>query len=1430
MRSIEQAILGSGTRLSSRVVLLVLLLLLSALLLLLQSTGPPAVFRSSGRWHLAIEWACGSADPAASTTVRDCSRRLTAQTSGSVVGHWRFDDAAGTRHWRDDSPFGNALVSHRYSGFQYPFAEVIPDAGLGASGAVRILSRSHARAESVPVFRTISFWAKPDPGTFIRVDRLVGAMVSGEYFFIMWVDLHSSTVRARFTVGGTSVELGASLDLSHHGTDWDHLAVTMSASEASLFINGVSSGEPTQHNLPEPGFDSVAFLLGTGHPHNAFFGVVDELRLYSAALGDSEVMALAAAKSTNGTPEGENLPPRVDAGPALTLWKPAVSGWLEGSCVDQDGAVARAEWQVVRGPDVSAVTIHDASSASTQFDMASDAPVGEYLLRLGCSDGAHARSATTGLLVFVAHEEKVGNTTESLPPGEPFPFKGLPVSPVGLWPLDGSLSSALPGGSDAELVQVRPTAEYAFVEDGRFGGALRLTCPNSCVQLSLGNAEPAGAPWPAMSAALWFKTDKTSKLTLISKGGFSSPLPSGFTPDVWHHYAAAAGPDIRKAYLDGQPISMESGVANRTEQDAASTLTLGIFGGHPSYGFDGLVDDIAVFDFVLSNEEVEVLYTQGAASFTHRGAMNPLWRGAYNRTMVAYFPELPEEPDYAGHADGQHPSQDSPAAYVHPRIFFTPEELPALRRRLRQTTVGRVAMENIRGILRHNWDENYPWWWARNATEEELFQVSPAQDLDQQLILESFRTLIDGDSAMAVRIGQQLDYMADAVQARLDAALADLRSAPWELFKSVTAWDSTNAWQEPGGPLLRYTLVAYCYDFLYPWLQQGTRDKLRRLMATATQNMWFTGMDAVEAYFALTSNWLPWVGGDMIVTMLAIEGEDGFDKGVYARAAKAVKGWSLLGVSAVSGATYEGGGKNTIMGPKLMALARHGYPQFLAMPGIRKHGSKYLLHTMLPNGLWLEDEKWGSVEAVPLPGDVAVLKMCYPTDVALDWIYRTASRASSYGGMAQDFGGGDGAMPYRSFTQERSSVYTYNNYVTDVIYAVDWEGPLNRTEHALAATYGQPLTYVATDTGLLVTRSAWVGEDAAWLAFLVRSLPGGHSTAARGEFIFHAIGETWAFYNTGTNSQSEMHSVILVDGLGQSSNAPGKFVQFQDSAEATFGSMDARLAYGCQHFGGDPSREVMNSFMVEPLPYKWGDLRYDQLPSWFAGNGPWPPQWSGNIANLFTKAYRTVGMVRSQTPYAIVFDDIQKDIGEHVFAWRMPLRDRFYSYQPSLGEHVLNVVDHSYFGADGSGSDFILRDTSGGPGRLLVRLLEGSSPHMSAGIISSPCSALQVETRAVSARFRVLLWPLENASSPLPVTSWVEAISTLKINDDEIVLSVTDDGATMVEALKVDGASVALTTNEIAQTSPPDDASGVQGRADRAYLAVRACLLYGALM
>ena len=73
----------------------------------------------------------------------------------------------------------------------------------------------------------------------------------------------------------------------------------------------------------------------------------------------------------------------------------------------------------------------------------------------------------------------------------------------------------------------------------------------------------------------------------------------------------------------------------------------------------------------------------------------------------------------------------------------------------------------------------------------------------------------------------------------------------------------------------------------------------------------------------------------------------------------------------------------------------------------------------------------------------------------------------------------------------------------------------------------------------------------------------------RGESSASTRLEPWAFYTSGSNHlKSDSHSVILVDGEGQENSVPGKFVQYQDSAEATFGSMDARQAYGIKHFGG----------------------------------------------------------------------------------------------------------------------------------------------------------------------------------------------------------------------------------------------------------------------
>ena len=40
-----------------------------------------------------------------------------------------------------------------------------------------------------------------------------------------------------------------------------------------------------------------------------------------------------------------------------------------------------------------------------------------------------------------------------------------------------------------------------------------------------------------------------------------------------------------------------------------------------------------------------------------------------------------------------------PAPGIHPRVYFNPEDLPAIRKRLTESQIGRVQMQGMRGML-----------------------------------------------------------------------------------------------------------------------------------------------------------------------------------------------------------------------------------------------------------------------------------------------------------------------------------------------------------------------------------------------------------------------------------------------------------------------------------------------------------------------------------------------------------------------------------------------------------------------------------------------------------------------------------------------------------------------------------------------------------
>ena len=75
--------------------------------------------------------------------------------------------------------------------------------------------------------------------------------------------------------------------------------------------------------------------------------------------------------------------------------------------------------------------------------------------------------------------------------------------------------------------------------------------------------------------------------------------------------------------------------------------------------------------------------------------------------MRAWFPPIEQwgrfgvEPDPAKLAESfaRERFQAPPAPGVHPRVYFGPGDLPAIRKRLKETQVGRLRMAGIRGRL-----------------------------------------------------------------------------------------------------------------------------------------------------------------------------------------------------------------------------------------------------------------------------------------------------------------------------------------------------------------------------------------------------------------------------------------------------------------------------------------------------------------------------------------------------------------------------------------------------------------------------------------------------------------------------------------------------------------------------------------------------------
>jgi hypothetical protein len=163
----------------------------------------------------------------------------------------------------------------------------------------------------------------------------------------------------------------------------------------------------------------------------------------------------------------------------------------------------------------------------------------------------------------------------------------------------------------------------SWTASGRYGGALSFDGDNDYVGIgSLGGFYQAGftlqawvqkatskndvavvGSWAGSGPMIWVD-HLASRYHLTLDGGLSSYLDSGHNPvtGTWQHLAATYDGNTARFYIDGAEVASR---AVGTGVGTSDVWRIGAYGSSPGNFFDGLVDDVRIYNRALSAGEIQ---------------------------------------------------------------------------------------------------------------------------------------------------------------------------------------------------------------------------------------------------------------------------------------------------------------------------------------------------------------------------------------------------------------------------------------------------------------------------------------------------------------------------------------------------------------------------------------------------------------------------------------------------------------------------------------------------------------------------------------------------------------------------------------------------------------------------------------------------------
>ncbi len=670
------------------------------------------------------------------------------------------------------------------------------------------------------------------------------------------------------------------------------------------------------------------------------------------------------------------------------------------------------------------------------------------------------------------------------------------------------------------------------------------------------------------------------------------------------------------------------------------------------------------------------------------------------------------------------PSGSIQLAQGHPRIFFDRAGLDAWRTRIETSRHGEVVRD-VFAQRRRDLSR------VRQLADLDLSAPTPA-DLQAHFRPDESRNILWGLLALDAVLRDDLDQK--RMVGRAITNYARLILASRELGGGVIANGRTGenlnrqqrVWENDEfnvgvSWLFGAAGLPIAYDVLHDSMTPEERIIVQRALVAATTGRRPFGSDLPRGR-AISNHY--GYHGELAVMLAAVEEAPGFDRSAWNRIRQVLRDYLEVGF------TPEGDCHEDTYGPNL---------------GLRAGSMGLLVMARRSEDLLRTDHfrnvvRWMAQDSVPFAGggmvggasgtqfeyptSVIVARHVLPDEPAADWLYRL-------------------------HLGEDSSRMSRNQTMLEfVLFGGDPSG----------LELDLPVTHFSPRRGKLITRTDF-SPDAAVMHFDARpdAWSIGHDTVDRGTFSLLADGRSWtrliSFHHT---QRSRDFSLVHVDGLAQGWKAPSvRFLSHQDTPIATGGTADLKYAYDWQWTPPTPWPRETDVF-PPPWEHENSDPRtlgWPDDPEWlprslrdpgigYIGSWLWRKPY-----NPVQHAFRSAILVRGESPYVLIVDDLQKDDASRRYEWLMQI-----PLDVELQEK--------------NGPDVILRDPNGR--RLLVRVLhadgwtEADIEHeqITTDRANKPVFSRRLVLRAQTHRpqFRIMLYPMASDDAK-PVTEFDRAQS-----------------------------------------------------------------------